>query len=143
MVGPSWNSSTWRSRATSFASELSGNCGARTWKPSAWSRSMTPLQQDPSAQAPWTRTMFGRPFTSILPFSVASRPFADRSNDLRQVWSFDPRCASHESVIRNAVAGPAWLRVHTGGRYARWAMSTVRGGKLYGREAELALIQRE
>ena len=23
---------------------------------------MTPLQQDPSAQAPWTRTMFGRPF---------------------------------------------------------------------------------
>ena len=33
-------------------SELSGNCGARTWKPSAWRRSMTPLQQDPSAQAP-------------------------------------------------------------------------------------------
>ena len=36
--------------------------GRRTWKPSACRRSMTPLQQDPSAQAPWTRTMFGRPF---------------------------------------------------------------------------------
>src|SRR5438132_2846447 len=104
---------------------------------------MPPLNQAPPAQAPSTRTMFGRPFISILPFSIASLPFAGRSNDLRQVWSFDPRCASHESVIRNAVAGPAWLRVHTRGRYARSAMSMVPGGELYGREAELALIQRE
>src|SRR2546423_6356564 len=30
---------------------------------------MTPLQQDPSAQAPWTRTIFGRPFIlSLTPF---------------------------------------------------------------------------
>src|SRR5207244_8575815 len=101
------------------------------------------LQQDPSAQAPLRRTMFRRPFVSILPFSIAALPFAGRSNDLRQVWSFDPRCASHESVVRNAVAGPTWLRVHTRGRYARSAMSMVRGGELYGREAELALIQRE
>ena len=42
---------------------------ARTWKPSAWSRSMTPLQHDPSAQAPWTRTMFGRPFMCSPPRS--------------------------------------------------------------------------
>ena len=34
------------------ASELSGNWGALTWKPSACRRSMTPLQLDPSAHAP-------------------------------------------------------------------------------------------
>src|SRR5579862_6486304 len=60
MVGPSWRVSTWRSRATSAASEDSGNCGAVTLKPSACSRSITAFQLDPSAHAPWTRTMFSR-----------------------------------------------------------------------------------
>jgi hypothetical protein len=29
---------------------------------------MTPLQEDPSAHAPWTRMMFGRPFILVAPF---------------------------------------------------------------------------
>jgi len=62
MVGPSWRFSTWRRRATSSASAVSGNCGVVTWYPSACRRSMTPLQQEPSAHAPWMRTMFGRVF---------------------------------------------------------------------------------
>src|SRR4051794_24389268 len=58
-VGPLWRLSTWRTLATSSASEVSGSWTAVTWYPSASRRSMTSLQQDPSAQAPWTRTMFG------------------------------------------------------------------------------------
>src|SRR6478736_116864 len=72
MVGPSWNSSTCRNRATSSARELIGNWGARTPKPAVCNDSMTSLQQDPSAQAPWTSTMLGRPFTSQLPSWVDS-----------------------------------------------------------------------
>src|ERR1700734_1524385 len=67
MTGPSWRPSTWRSRATSSASAVSGNCGAATWYPSDCRRSMTPLQLEPSAHAPWTSTMFGRAFISVLP----------------------------------------------------------------------------
>src|SRR5437868_9977864 len=59
IVGPSCRDKTCRSRSTSAANEVIGNWGAVTLWPSAWSRSMTPLQQEPSAHAPWTRTMFG------------------------------------------------------------------------------------
>jgi hypothetical protein len=34
---------------------------------------MTALQHDPSAHAPWTRTMLGRIFMSVIPF-LDSRP---------------------------------------------------------------------
>jgi hypothetical protein len=68
MVGPFWNSSTWRRRATSSANAVIGNCGAMTRNPLACSRSMTALQLDPSAHAPWTRTMFGLVGISRVPF---------------------------------------------------------------------------
>src|SRR6185437_7769745 len=67
MVGPSWRASTWRSRATSAASEDSGNWGAVTLYPSACRRSMTALKLEPSAHAPWTRTIFGRALISGSP----------------------------------------------------------------------------
>src|SRR5579875_361127 len=52
MAGPSCRSSTCRSRATSSASEVSGNCGAVTC--------------DPSAHAPCTRTMLGVVVMSVV-----------------------------------------------------------------------------
>ena len=70
MVGPSWNASTWRRRATSSVNAVIGNCGAMTRNPLAWSRSMTALQEEPSAHAPWTRTMFGLVAISRVPFSL-------------------------------------------------------------------------
>src|SRR6266571_4992473 len=128
MVGPSWNSSTWRSRATSSASELSGSCGARTWKPSAWSCSLTPLQQDPSAHAPWTRTMFGRPFTgrSLPSSSCGKASVASRTAE------------AHHTILRfeNAL-----LRLGYARREER--MPTVPVREFHGRDAELALVRGE
>src|SRR6266702_945931 len=128
MVGPSWNSSTWRSRATSSASELSGNCGARTWKPSAWSCSMTPLQQDPSAHAPWTRTMFGRPFTgrSLPSSSCGKASVASRTAE------------AHHTILRfeNALLRLGYARRE------EW-MPTVPVREFHGRDAELALVRGE
>ena len=66
MVGPLCRLRTWRSRATSSASDVSGNCGAVTEYPSAWRRSTTALQLDPSAHAPWTSTMFANSLTLRL-----------------------------------------------------------------------------
>src|SRR5713226_6704158 len=126
IVGPSWNSSTWRSRATSSASEVSGNCGARTWKPSAWRRSMTPLQLDPSAQAPWTRTTFGRPFTSTTP----SVELWGQCAQARR------RCASHDPAIRKRALPLGYAR-----REGR--MQTVPVREFHGRDAELALVRSE
>ena len=51
--------STCRSRATLASSVVSGNCGAVTLYPAFCRSLMTPLQLEPSAQAPCTRTMFG------------------------------------------------------------------------------------
>src|SRR5712691_2784334 len=128
IVGPSWNSSTWRSRATSSASEVNGNCGARTWKPSAWRRSMTPLQQDPSAQAPWTRTMLGRPF-------IGSRSFARFGGSA----SLDGSCArAHRTILRfeNCSRSHGYAR-------SKERMPTVPAREFHGRDAELALIRAE
>src|SRR2546422_1438832 len=128
IVELSWNSSTWRSRATSSASELSGNCGARTWKPSAWSCSMTPLQQDPSAQAPWTRTMFGRPFTCRpLPSSSCGRTSVVK-------WG----AGAHHTILRFE---KALLPLGYARREER--MPTVPVREFHGRDADLALVQGE
>src|ERR1700691_5248690 len=70
MVGPSWASSTCRSRATSSASGDIGDWGAVAGYPAAGSRWMTALQLEPSAHAPWTRTMFGWVLISVIPFRV-------------------------------------------------------------------------
>src|SRR5438552_8603324 len=126
IVGPSWNSSTWRRRATLSASELSGNCGARTWKPSAWRRSMTPLQQEPSAQAPWTRMMFGRPFTfHPLPSSSCGKASVVKLS-----------AEAHHTILRfeNAL-----LRLGYARREER--MPTVPVREFHGRDAELALVR--
>ena len=57
---------------------------------------MTPLQQDPSAQAPWTRTIFGRPFislpSSLVEVSVVGRGAGAHRTILRFEsfwWSWD------------------------------------------------------
>src|ERR1700756_1945650 len=59
IVGPVWRRRTWRRRATSAASEVSGNCGAVTVNPDACSDRITSLHLEPSAPAPWTSTTFG------------------------------------------------------------------------------------
>src|SRR6267142_3149922 len=128
MVGPFWNSSTWRSRATSSASEVNGNCGARTWHPSAWRRSMTPLQQDPSAQAPWTRTMLGRPF-------IGSRSFARVWWKRKSGRELRPR-ASHDPAISKLLQSHGYAR-------SEERMPTVPAREFHGRDAELALIRGE
>src|SRR6266851_281701 len=55
----------------SSANDVSGNCGAVTVYPSACRDSMTALQHDPSAHAPWTRTMLS--FSLIFPRTPAQR----------------------------------------------------------------------
>src|SRR6266540_5854734 len=57
---------------------------------------MTALQQDPSAQAPWTRTMFGRPFT-LLARHDAPIPAADPVDDKAAVLL---RCLLPREVTR-------------------------------------------
>src|SRR5712692_4737816 len=58
-MGQRWRRRAWRRRATSAASEVSGNCGAVTVNPDACNVRITSLQLEPSAQAPWTSTTFG------------------------------------------------------------------------------------
>jgi hypothetical protein len=48
-----------------FTADSAGPTARR--RPSACRRSMTPLQLEPSAHAPWTSTMFGRAFILVLP----------------------------------------------------------------------------
>src|SRR5207245_3987335 len=89
---------------------------------------MTPLQQDPSAQAPWTRMMFGRPFTCrSLPSSS---------------------CGTTSVAGRRAVAHRTTLRFEScskGVGYARREerMPTVPAREFHGRDAELALVRGE
>src|SRR6185436_14280329 len=52
-----------------------GNCGAVTLCPAACSRSMTPLQHEPSAHAPCTRTMFMR--VTLRLWISAGHPYPD------------------------------------------------------------------
>src|SRR5246127_861618 len=78
IVGPVWRRRIWRRRATSAASEVSGNCGAVTVNPDACSDAITSLQHEPSAHAPWTSTTFG---LSLMPTIVSGA-----------------RAASHEST---------------------------------------------
>src|SRR5439155_23214746 len=59
IVGPVRRFNTWRRRATSAARDVSGNCGAVTVKLAACKDSITSLQLEPSAHAPWTSTTFG------------------------------------------------------------------------------------
>src|SRR4029077_6505778 len=134
-VGPSWKSSTWRSRATSSASDVSGNWGAVTRKPPAWRRSMTPLQHDPSARAPWTSTMSGRPFVSMPPFQAPPRRRCPPSDP-------DPILGARAPVHITRICDSKALGNELG-MLAEAMMSPARGGDLHGREAELALIQRE
>ena len=60
---------------------------------------MTPLQQDPSAQAPWTRTMFGRPFIVALPSSELWKRRVSPSR----------RAGAHRTILRfESCVGCAW-----------------------------------
>src|SRR5258708_18721875 len=77
MVGPVWRRRTWRKRATSAASEVSGNCGAVTVNPDACNDLITSLQLEPSAQAPWTSTTFG---LSLMLKIVRAEPAASHES---------------------------------------------------------------
>src|SRR5947209_19077180 len=57
-VGPSCLASTRCVSATASSSVVSGFCTEVTFSPTACSRAITSDQQDPSANSPWTRTMF-------------------------------------------------------------------------------------
>jgi hypothetical protein len=57
----------------------------RRSQPSACSRSMTALQQEPSAPAPWTRTIFGRGLISGVPY------WAGRGENLSAAVLLKPR----------------------------------------------------
>src|SRR5258708_2823821 len=77
MVGPLWRRRTWRRRATSAASEVSGNWGAVTANPDACNDRITSLQLEPSAQAPWTSTTFG---LSLMLRIVRANPAASHES---------------------------------------------------------------
>src|SRR6266849_2522599 len=77
IVGPIWRRSTWRRRATSAASEVSGNCGAVTVNPDSCNDPITSLQLEPSAQAPWTSTTFG---LSLMLKIVRAEPAASHES---------------------------------------------------------------
>jgi len=65
----------WRSRATSSASAVRGNCGAVMLSPSCCNSLMTPFQLEPLAQALCTMTTFGSRSCRYFRFEVAgSRP---------------------------------------------------------------------
>src|SRR5258707_15283813 len=92
MVGPLCRLRTWRRRATSAASEVSGNWGAVMANPDACRDRITSLQLEPSAHAPWTSTTFGL----LLMLSI---------------FSAEP-AASHESTASFfLVAQPARKRI--------------------------------
>src|SRR6266849_3112613 len=76
-VGPVWRRRTWRRRATSAASEVSGNCGAVTVNPDVCNDLITSLQLEPSAQAPWTSTTFG---LSLIVKIVCAEPAASHES---------------------------------------------------------------
>src|SRR5947209_2376433 len=89
---------------------------------------MTLLQQDPSAQAPWTRTMFGRPFTCRpLPSSSCGRTSVVK-------WG----AGAHHTILRFE---KALLPLGYARREER--MPTVPVREFHGRDAELALIRAE
>src|SRR5438445_10429514 len=77
MVGPAWRWRTWRRRATSAASEVSGNCGAVTVNPDACNVRITSVQLEPSAQAPWTSTTLG---FSLIQRIVRAEPAASHES---------------------------------------------------------------
>src|SRR5712692_11824085 len=77
IVGPVWRRRTWRRRATSAASEVSGNWGAVTLNPDACNDRITSLQLEPSAQAPWTSTTFG---LSLMTKIVRAEPAASHES---------------------------------------------------------------
>jgi hypothetical protein len=58
---------------------------------------MTSLRQDPSAHAPWTRTMFGRPFICGSPFVGPRRRKCE--------WARGRR-ASHDLAICKVLEEP-------------------------------------
>src|SRR5216683_6594741 len=79
MVGPLCRRRTWRRRATSAASEVSGNWGAVTANPDACNDRITSLQLEPSAHAPWTSTTLGLSlmFNIVCAESAASHESTD------------------------------------------------------------------
>ena len=112
--------------------------------PSAWRRSITPPQEEPSAQAPWTRTMLGRPFiraTPLLEVSVGDHTVLEPSRGapphrtiLRFVCCIARRerdARSHEA--RSAELPRPWIPVtrseradpstSTGTEAGRWSSS--------------------
>src|SRR6266576_774118 len=88
---------------------------------------MTPLQQEPSAQAPWTRTMFGRPF-------IAPTPFLPSYGTASVVKPASARIARSCDL---KAAREAW------GMLAEEPMPTVPAREFQGRDPELALIRSE
>src|SRR6266446_6750283 len=80
---------------------------------------MTPLQQDPSAQAPWARTMFGRPFIVLTPLLVVCGKASVTARDTR----------AHRTILRSEST-------------MEW-MPTIPGQEFHGRHAELALLRGE
>src|SRR6266446_10044787 len=105
-VGPVWRRSTWRRRATSAASEVSGNCGAVTVNPDACKDLITSLQLEPSAQAPWTSTTFG---LSLMVKIVRAEPAASHES----TDSFLNRLPGPQHVSQLGARGDLQLRKYS------------------------------
>src|SRR6476660_3188963 len=87
---------------------------------------MTPLQHEPAAQAPWTRTMFGRLLTATTPSSGSWKGESCRSGG-----------GAHRTILRFETCS-------RGLGYARAEpMPTVSAREFHGRDAELALLRSE
>src|SRR5437879_13857460 len=94
IVGPVWRFNTWRRRATSAASEVSGNWGAVTMNPDACNNRITSLQLEPSAHAPWTSTTFGL----LLMVTIVGTELEASHESREQFLSRPPRTRDRRAV---------------------------------------------
>src|SRR2546428_1080767 len=120
IIGPVRRFNTWRRRATSAASEVSGNWGAVTMNPDACNNRITSLQLEPSAHAPWTSTTFG-----LLLMVTIVRAELAASHESTDSFLNRPPCLQARRAVGRARLSPAWEMFDKGGH--RSFVATGRG----------------